>query len=269
LVELQHRKSYRSGRASALLVGIALALTPVAAHAQVARDSGYGKRTLRAGMHGGDVSALQGYLDAAGYTTISNGRFDRSTGHSVVAFKADNGLRRNAIVDPGTAREIRAVATAPPLPGGMAYGQKPASSVLPLTSGQKARVLSNGMAAAPRDAPAEVKAIIAQGNKIAQLPYKWGGGHGGWNDTGYDCSGSTTFALRTTFRKGHFPTFGYSNWQQPGPGRWVTTYASSSHVYLVVAGIRFDTSGLRQTGSRWQRDMRSNDGFVLRHPTGF
>ena len=59
----------------------------------------------------------------------------------------------------------------------------------------KAEVLKNGVALPPLEAPAEVLKIIEAGNAIARTPYKWGGGHGKWTDTGYDCSGSVSFAL--------------------------------------------------------------------------
>ena len=134
--------------------------------------------------------------------------------------------------------------------------------------GTKAKVLADGTAAAPESAPAEVKKIIASGNEIAKLPYKSEGGHSTWRDTGYDCTGSTTYALRTTFRAGRFPTFGYSNWQLPGPGKWVTTYASSYHVYMIVAGLRFDTSGLRVAGSRWTPEPARRAASSRATPSG-
>ena len=218
-----------------------------------AQASALGKRTLKLGMRGNDVRAAQGYLDAVGYPATENGRYDRLTRIRVYQFKKDTGRRANGVLDTDTAKALVRIATAP----------------LQLTNSQKAKVLSDGTAAAPASAPPEVKAIIASGNEIAKLPYKWGGGHGGWADSGYDCSGSTTYALRTTFRKGRYPTFGYSDWQLPGAGTWVTTYASSYHVYLVVAGLRFDTSGLHENGSRWTSTPRSGDGFTPRHPAGF
>src|SRR5437588_229786 len=111
--------------------------------------------------------------------------------------------------------------------------------------------------------------LDAAGYQLARLPYKWGGGHGSWTDTGYDCSGSTTYAMRTTFRRGPAPTFGYDNWGLPGPGQWITVYASSYHVFMIVAGLRFDTSGLHENGSRWTSSARSMSGFRARHPAGF
>jgi cell wall-associated NlpC family hydrolase len=239
-----------------------------------AQASGLGKRTLKLGMRGNDVRAAQGYLDAVGYPATETGRYDRITRIRVYQFEKDTGRRPNGVLDTEDAKALIRIATAPLTASG-AGGLSPdqarpkASAPLQLTNSKKAKVLSDGTAAAPASAPAEVKAIIASGNEIAKLPYKWGGGHGSWVDTGYDCSGSTTYALRTTFRKGKSPTFGYSDWQLPGTGTWVTTYASSSHVYLVVAGLRFDTSGLHENGSRWTNTPRSGDGFTPRHPAGF
>jgi peptidoglycan hydrolase-like protein with peptidoglycan-binding domain len=256
-------------RRAAAVAALALAVLPAVAHA------GLGDRVLRLGSKGSDVRALQGYLDAAGYTLNQTGRYDRATRGRVQSFQNDFGLSATGVVTPGIAKMIRVTATAPPGYGGTAYApistrpSGPAPANLKVVPGNRARVLADGTAAAPANAPDEIKRIIASGNEIAKLPYKWGGGHSTWRDTGYDCTGSTTYALRTTFRRGRFPTFGYSTWQLPGPGQWLTVYASSYHVYMVVAGLRYDTSGLRVAGSRWTTQSRSNGGFVARHPVGF
>jgi len=261
-MDRKHRRRQRLVALGATI--LATALMPVAV-----ADARLGDRTLRLGMHGSDVSELQGNLDAAGYTIVATGRFAASTRTRVRQFQTDHGLRIDGSVDRADARAIRAAAAAPPASGGSSADNPSQPGAPPTVPGAKARLLASGLAAAPASAPYEVKAIIAQGNKIARLPYKWGGGHASWNDTGYDCSGSLTFALRTTFRRGAFPTFGYSNWKEAGVGRWITTYANSGHVYMVVAGLRFDSSGVRQTGSRWQTQMRDGSGFVARHPAGF
>ena len=262
-----HTRVLRRAATSAIL---ALALLPGVAQA------GLGDRVLKLGARGSDVRALQGYLDAAGYPLAQTGRYDRDTRGRVQSFQNDFGLRATGVVTPRVARMIRTTATAPPGYGGTAFDPnppKPPSGPMPadlkIVPGSRAKVLRDGTAAAPADAPDEVKRIIASGNEIAKLPYKWGGGHGSWRDTGYDCTGSTSYALRTTFRRGPAPTFGYSNWQLPGQGRWITVYASSYHVYMVVAGLRYDTSGLRVAGSRWTTQSRSNGGVVARHPAGF
>ena len=86
--------------------------------------------------------------------------------------------------------------------------------------------------------------IIEAGNAIARTPYKWGGGHGRFLDTGYDCSGSVSFALYAAgLIDGPSDSGGLMSWGKAGPGKWVTLYSSPGHVYMEVAGIRFDTSG--------------------------
>jgi cell wall-associated NlpC family hydrolase len=133
----------------------------------------------------------------------------------------------------------------------------------------KADVLANGIALPPLDAPAEVRAIIEAGNAIARTPYKWGGGHGRWQDTGYDCSGSVSFALASAgLLDGPLASGPLMSWGEAGPGRWITVWSNPGHVFLEVAGVRFDTSGARVSGSRWQSAMRSTEGFVARHPAG-
>jgi cell wall-associated NlpC family hydrolase len=133
----------------------------------------------------------------------------------------------------------------------------------------KAVALPNGVALPPLEAPAEVKEIIEAGNVIARSPYKWGGGHGKWLDDGYDCSGSVSFALAAAgLLDGPLASGPLMNWGEPGKGKWVTIYTHPGHVFMVVAGVRFDTSNSRVTGSRWGNDMRSTAGFVARHPAG-
>ena len=134
----------------------------------------------------------------------------------------------------------------------------------------KATALDNGVALQPLQAPAAVLKIIEAGNAIARSPYKWGGGHGRWQDTGYDCSGSVSFALYFAgLLDGPLDSGRLMNWGKPGPGKWVTVYANAGHVYMEVAGVRFDTSGAKATGSRWQNDLRGKrPGFVARHPAG-
>src|SRR5215216_3302409 len=133
----------------------------------------------------------------------------------------------------------------------------------------KAVALGNGVALPPLEAPEEVKQIIEAGNVIARTPYLWGGGHGKWLDTGYDCSGSVSFALAAAgLLDGPLASGPLMSWGRPGPGKWVTIYSSPGHVFMVVAGVRFDTSNSRVTGSRWGNEMRSTAGFVARHPAG-
>ena len=144
------------------------------------------------------------------------------------------------------------------------------SSTAFLQEGPRARVLSDGTAVAPRRAPGVVKRVILAGNEIARFPYKWGGGHGAWRDTGYDCSGSVSFALAGAgLLRSPMASGGFMNWGDPGPGDWITIYANNGHIFMIVAGLRFDTSGRGRAGTRWQKAVRPAGGFAVRHPPGF
>jgi cell wall-associated NlpC family hydrolase len=156
---------------------------------------------------------------------------------------------------------------AAPLPriGGKRRGTGPTSDA----AISNAVVLKGGIALPPIEAPQPVHDIIEAGNSIARTPYLWGGGHGKWLDKGYDCSGSISYALASGgLLGGPLDSGRLMSWGAPGRGKWVTIYTNPTHVYMVVAGVRFDTSGQRVTGSRWQSTMRPGGGFVARHPPG-
>ncbi len=133
--------------------------------------------------------------------------------------------------------------------------------------------LVRGRAVAPANAPAAVKRVIAAANHIRTRPYIWGGGHGRWQSRGYDCSGSVSFALHggrlltSPETSGSLESYG-----EAGPGNWITIYANAQHVYMVVAGLRFDTAGdSRGTGPRWHPTTAAaaSGRFVVRHPVGY
>jgi cell wall-associated NlpC family hydrolase len=150
-------------------------------------------------------------------------------------------------------------------PGGTA-AQAQASQTAPVPT---ATVGTDGLAVAPAGAPPAVVALIAAGNQIAALPYQYGGGHGSFDDTAYDCSGSVSYALHgAALLDTTLDSTGLSRWGASGPGAWVTVYANKTHAYLVVAGLRFDTSGRKQAGTRWQAEPRAAKGFRVRHPLG-
>lgn len=122
--------------------------------------------------------------------------------------------------------------------------------------------------AAPSDAPGAVDKIIAAANQIAGAPYKWGGGHGSLNDSGYDCSGTVSYTLaKAGLLDSARDSTGFESYGQTGPGKHVTIYANAGHAFMKIHGKTFDTSNLKQTGSRWGGD-RSGDGYVVRHPPG-
>jgi hypothetical protein len=111
--------------------------------------------------------------------------------------------------------------------------------------------------------------VIAAANRIAGKPYVYGGGHGSFDSTGYDCSGSVSYALHGGgLLSAPLTSGGFTSYGAPGPGKHITIYASSGHVYMTINGRRFDTSARRQSGSRWGGPRRSGGGYVLRHPPG-
>ena len=141
-----------------------------------------------------------------------------------------------------------------------------------LGTAPRARLIGS-RAIAPANAPAAVKRVIAAANHIRTTPYIWGGGHGRWQDSGYDCSGAVSYALHggklltSPLTSGSFETFG-----EAGAGRWITIYANAAHAYMVVAGLRFDTAGdVNETGPRWHPTVTAAAGgrFVARHPIGY
>jgi hypothetical protein len=128
------------------------------------------------------------------------------------------------------------------------------------------------LALPPVNAPASVQAVINAGNEIAHLPYVWGGGHQTFEDNGYDCSGSLSFILaaagllHATETSGELMSYG-----DPGPGKWITIFATQGHTFAYIAGLRFDTVALAETGSRWSNrraDEPDLKSFAIRHPPG-
>jgi septal ring factor EnvC (AmiA/AmiB activator) len=148
--------------------------------------------------------------------------------------------------------------------GDATEGQMPA----PLNPGQEAQVISESEASAPASAPQAVQEVISAGNAIATTPYIWGGGHGSFESSGYDCSGAVSYALHGGgLLESPLDSTGLETWGEPGPGRWITVYANSGHAWMVVAGIAFDTVG--GPGPRWHDPwVDSPEGFIARHPAG-
>ena len=142
----------------------------------------------------------------------------------------------------------------------------------PRTSTSCGAILVEGDAVAPPSAPGAVKAAVAAADEIDDRPYRWGGGHASWLSHGYDCSGAVGYALHgaglldVTMVSGQLAT-----WGSAGAGHWVTVYANAKHVFMVVAGLRFDTRGNPPgvSGPRWHRATGvDTQGFVARHPAG-
>lgn len=145
-----------------------------------------------------------------------------------------------------------------------------------LAPGQRARLdPDTGLAKAPEDAPAFVARAIGAANRLVGKPYKWGGGHASFTDSGYDCSGAVSYVLHAVDKLATpLDSRGLIGYAMPGRGRWITTYANNGHAYMVIAGLRFDTSptadrgpGAGKRGARW-RTARPSTNFTARHPGG-
>jgi peptidoglycan hydrolase CwlO-like protein len=139
----------------------------------------------------------------------------------------------------------------------------------PLTAGEAAEFISESQASVPSAAPAAIAAAIEAANSIATTPYIWGGGHGSFESSGYDCSGATSFALHGGgFLESPLDSTGLETWGEPGPGKWITVYANAEHAWMIIAGLAFDTVG--GPGPRWHSSpVDSPEGFVARHPPGY
>lgn len=188
----------------------------------------------------------------------------------IITVFAATALAHNSSAPPATARGAGAITTAPARASGHAERHRAHhrrhARRRPV---RRLRLSAHGRAFVPRGAPPRVRRLIRSANRIAHASYVWGGGHGSWRAAGYDCSGSVSFALhgagllRRPETSGSLAAYG-----RRGKGRWVTIYANGGHAYMVVAGVRYDTSARSVAGSRWTRALRGNGGFAARHPAG-
>jgi Putative peptidoglycan binding domain len=238
-------------------------VTPVT---EAAAKRSLGSRSLARPMKGADVRELQRLLTAWGLPLQADGVFGRRTTRAVRSWERASARRVDGRVSRRDARALRlAVERGERLPG----SEPDTTAAAPSAPGDMATLARDGTAIAPASAPEAVKEIIAAGNEIHDLPYKYGGGHGSWDDTGYDCSGSMSYALHGAgLLDEALDSTGFMRWGEAGAGEWVTTYANSGHSYMVVAGLRFDTSGRAEDNSRWHASMRSARGYTVRHPAG-
>ena len=230
----------------------ALALAAFAVHVTPA-SAAFGDRPLSKGSRGHDVRVLQSWLTQLGQPTAVDGVFGRGTRRSVRGYERGAGLRVNGRVSRREARgmqeRVEAAAAAP--------------------AGQAAMASDGRTAVAPPDAPEQVVAAIEAANRITRKPYRYGGGHGRFRDSGYDCSGAVSYVLHGAglLRRAR-DSGGLMSWRRRGPGRWITVYAHGGHAYLVIAGLRFDTSGRGESGPRWRPEPRSARRYVARHAWG-
>ena len=221
--------------------------------AEMTRREGTPVRVSReAGRHARRLARIRARIAAAKRAAAA-----RAASRAAAARAAKAAARPGYWADNGAAAVAQ---TAPTSPDEAAW----------LQGGRGGWVEASGFARAPVNAPDAIKRVIAAGNNIARAPYLWGGGHGAWQDSGYDCSGSVSYALAAGGMLGYSLTSGQlMNWGASGPGKWLTIYANEGHVFMYVAGLRFDTSGRAgDHASRWQLASRSAAGFVARHYPG-
>jgi peptidoglycan hydrolase-like protein with peptidoglycan-binding domain len=196
-----------------------------------------GRRSARSSgqREGGGVRALQRALGLP-----ADGVFGPQTEAAVKRFQGSHGLTADGVVGPLTRR------------------------ALGLGSGETLKRDGDSTAG-----PGALGNLIAAANRIADAPYRYGGGHRDFDDSGYDCSGSISYALHGAgLLSSPLDSRGFMSYGEPGPGRHVTIYANPGHAFMVVDGRRFDTSALGEAGSRWTSKPRSPSGFVARHPPG-
>lgn len=223
-----------------------------------------GRRVLRNGLHGNDVTILQGYLTIAGFPTSVDGSFGPATAAAVAAFKQAHSITPpNGVAGPSFMTALRSAISA--------Y-----TSDVPAGT---ARINPDGTATAPAGAPAAVQAMITAGNRILNTSYCIGGGHGKWKSSCYDCSGSVSYVLHGAgLLSSSEDSTGLESYGAAGPGRWVSVYGDPGHAFIVIAGIAFDTANYggpnipAGDGPRWRTNALGNlaDGghYVVRHPPG-
>jgi hypothetical protein len=177
------------------------------------------------------------------------------------------------LLAPAPALASTSSATQQTIVGGQAFGEaNPA--LTPVVPGDAAKLLPTGLAAAPADAPEEVQQAVWAANEIIGKPYRYGGGHRRVQDSGYDCSGTVSYALiGAGLQDSPLDSSSFMKWGESGQGDWITVFTNPGHAYVVIAGLRLDTSAAGDPnggkGPRWRPTLRRNRGFRARHPEGF
>ena len=205
-----------------------------------------------------EIAARRGELAAASA--------DLESQHAeLAAAKAERRQALTRLVDRERRLERKAARSAAP-----AEPESGGGGSAPAPNGATATLSDDGSAIPPAGVPAAVAGAIEAANSIKDAPYAWGGGHGSFESSGYDCSGAVSYALHGGgLLSAPLDSGGLMSYGDPGPGKWITVYANPGHTFVVIAGLRWDTSGdANSTGPSWYTEMRSTAGYVVRHPPG-
>jgi peptidoglycan hydrolase-like protein with peptidoglycan-binding domain len=260
-----NKTSIVRARTCVVSAGLIALLLPSAAQAR------FGDDTLQIGDRGRDVKMAQKYLTKAGVRTTADGVYGKGTAGKVKRFERAEDLKVDGKLQPSDARALKAAAKRGSAGDDDSGGNGGAGAdATPQNTGDEATISDDGKTAvAPANAPDEVKQAIAAANRITDKPYKYGGGHGDFEDDGYDCSGAVSYALHGAgLLDQPLDSTGFMSWGESGEGEWITVYGKSSHAYIVIAGARFDTSGAGEEGPRWRKEAASTSGYAVRHPQG-
>jgi peptidoglycan hydrolase-like protein with peptidoglycan-binding domain len=230
------------GPATAQALGLAAPSSPLrearrhrAAHAHHASTSSGQSGTT-------SVSDVQRALGVS-----ADGVFGPQTADAVKHFQREHGLTADGVVGPSTAQALGISAPSTPL---------------------REHHSSSGSGSDSSGSSGVISRMIAAADQIANKPYVYGGGHGSFVSSGYDCSGSVSYVLHAGgLLSAPEDSSALMSYGSPGPGQHVTIYANSGHAWMTIDGRRFDTGG--GGGSRWKSGARSGAGFVVRHPAGY
>jgi cell wall-associated NlpC family hydrolase len=290
-------------------------VVPAGALAASSTRQGFGKQTLMLGMRSTEVMTLQRDLTATGFKVLPTGTFTRATVREVREFQARYSLQVDGVVGPDTWKQMERLLnsvnhiteTAPTGTGASGIGTTAENADMSDNSVQPGADGGNGLAPAPADAsvadatlvdglavpapgtPQKIVQALDAANKIAFLPYIYGGGHQDYVvkngavklDSGYDCSGSVSFALRGgNFLREPLDSEEFASYGDAGVGNWITIYTNGvsptgiAHVYVQIAGLWFDTAAQSAaTGNdRWsQTRIHEPDQAEYRpyHPAGW